>query len=100
MKLLLYNYIYVPAVAMIAEDLCILVLVTTSLLVDKHSATLSVVTGLKLMVVSVSLQIATQLVGCDTTKLLCWVWGKELAIAVEELDNKSVDFKSMYAQRL
>ena len=44
-------YVYLPAVAVTVETTCPLILVTTLLLVVKHSTTLSVVTGLQLKVV-------------------------------------------------
>ena len=72
---------YTPAVV-IAETCCPLILVTILLLVGKHSTTLSVVTGL--VVEWVSLTMDTKLFGCDTTKMFCCVWGVQLAITVED----------------
>ena len=57
---------YIPVVVAIAEISCPLILVTKLLLVVKHSTTLSVVTGL--VVVWVSLTIVVLLVDC------CWLY--------------------------
>ena len=46
-----YSYIYIPAVVVILETSCPLILVTTLLLVVKHSTTLTVATGIELMAV-------------------------------------------------
>ena len=64
------------------ETCCPLILVTTLLLVVKHSASLSVVTGL--VVVWVSLTVNTTLLDCDTTKMLCCLWGEQLIITDDD----------------
>ena len=82
---------------MILETSCPLILVTTLLLVVKHSTTLTVVTGVELMAVWVSLTIVTQLLGWDTTETFCCVWGKHLTIVtVEDEDGIPVEIKPMY----
>ena len=58
---------------MIVEPCCPLILITTLLLVVKHSTTLNVVTGPELMVVWVSLTLDTTLLGFDTTTMFCWL---------------------------
>jgi len=64
--------IYVPVFVVIVA--IPLILVTTLLLVVKHSTTLNVVTGLKLKVVWLSLTIVTLLFGCGTAEMFCWVY--------------------------
>jgi len=89
-----------PAIA------CPLILVTTLLLVVKHSATLNVFTGLELNVVWLSLTIVTLLFDCDITEIFCWVysilggfisetiddccWGKQFIFTVEDEEGKTV----------
>ena len=91
-----YSYIYTPDVAVILETSCPLILVTTLLLVVKHSTTLTVVTGVELMVVWVSLTIVTQLLGWDKTEMFCCLWGKQLTVTVEDEDEITVEIKSMH----
>ena len=55
--------------------------VTTLLLVVKHSTTLIVVTGL---VVVVSLTMDIILLGCDPTEMFCCLGDEQLSITVEE----------------
>jgi len=95
----MYCSMHLPAIA------CSLILVTTLLLVVKHSTTLNVVTGLQLKVVWLSLTIVTLLFGCDTTEMFCWVysllddliseiiddrWGTQLTFTVEDEEGKSI----------
>ena len=81
---------------MILETSCPLILVTTLLLVVKHSTTLTVVTGVELMVVWVSLTIVTQLLGWDTTEIFCCLWGKQLTVSVEDEDEITAGIKPIY----
>ena len=90
-----HSYIYTPDVAVILETSGPLILVTTLLLVVKHSTTLTVVTGVELMVVWVSLTIVTQLLGWDTTKIFCCLRGKQLTVTVEDEDEITVGIKPM-----
>ena len=100
---------YIPAFVVIVEIYCPLILVTTLLLVVKHSTTLSVVTGLELKLVWVSLTIVTQLFGCVITEMFCWlysilgdfipgvvddVWYKQSIVIVEDEDGKTVGVTS------
>jgi len=86
---------HLPAVVVIVEIACPLILVTTLLLVVKHSTTLSVVTGLQLKVVWLSLTIVTLLFGCVTTEMFCWVnsilgdfiTGKQFIVLSEDEDE-------------
>ena len=94
-----YSYIYIPDVAMILETSCPLILVTTLLLVVKHSTALTVVTGVELMAVWVLLTIATQLLGEDTTELFCCLWGKQLTTTVEDEDEITVVIKPMFTDK-
>ena len=55
--------------------------VTTLLLVVKHSTTLSAVIGL---VVVVSLTMDTILLGCDTIEMFCCLRDEQLSIIVED----------------
>ena len=69
----------------------------TLLLVLKCSATLTVVTGVELKVVWVSLTIVTQLLGWDTTEILSCLWGKKLSVVIDEDEEEiAVGIKSMY----
>ena len=75
---------------MVVETCCPLILVTILLLVVKYSTTLSVVTGL--VVVWVSLTIDTKLLGCDTTKMFGCLWGELFTITAEN-DFETVGIK-------
>ena len=84
-------------VAVTLETSRSLILVTTLLLVVKRSATLTVVTGVELMVVWVSLTIVTQLLGWDTTEILSCPCGKKLSVVIDEDEEEiAVGIKSMY----
>ena len=86
-----------PGVAVIVET-CPLILVTTLLLVVKHSTILSVVTGL--VVVWVSLAIDAQLFGCDNIKTFCCGWGEQLIITIEDDFGTTVETSPEYKQKL
>ena len=77
-----------------AETCCPLILVTTLLLVVKHSTTLSVVTGL--VVVWISLTIDTKLLGCDTIKIFCCLWGEHWTITAEDDFETTVEVNPTY----
>ena len=80
---------------MILETSCPLILVTLLLLVDKHSTTLTVVTGVEVMVVWVWLAIVAPLLGWDTTEMFCCLWSKQLTVTVED-DEITLGIKPMY----
>ena len=68
-------------------------------MIVKHSTTLTVVTGVELMVVWVSLTIVTQLFGWDTTEFFYSLWGKQLTVTVEDEDEITVGIKPMYTDK-
>ena len=95
---------YVNSLLVTVETCCPLILVITLLLVVKHSTTLNVVTGL--VVVLVSLTTDTKLFGCD---MFCWLcstlgdcitgvtdncWGEWLTVIVEDEDDRTLGAKS------
>ena len=86
----------IPAVVVIVEISCSLMLVTTLPLLAKQSLALTVA---KLKVVWVSPTVVAQLVGCDSSEILLSgfitgvtddVWGESLILAVEHEYGKSV----------
>ena len=97
----------IPVFVVIVEIACPLILVTTLLLVVKCSTTLSVVIGLQLKVVWLSLTMVTVLFGCDTTEIFCWVYSilggfiRETiddSVIVEDEDEKTVIHSSAKVQ--
>ena len=92
----MFIIIYTPAVVMVIEISCPLMVVVTLLLIVKHSTALSIVTGLELMVVWLSLPVSIQLFEWDTTEILCCLCGIQLTTTVEDEDGRIAEGKPMY----